>query len=62
MRKGINLTSLRLNYGDAVAGQLLESSQQFIEKNWLIREGDQLRLSPNGLLFADKITSELFVI
>jgi oxygen-independent coproporphyrinogen III oxidase len=62
MRKGICLVSLRLNYGDAVTGQLLESSQQFIEKNWLIREGDQLRLSTNGLLFADKITSELFVI
>lgn len=62
MRRGINLASLRLNYGDATTGLLLEASQHFVEKRWLVRDGDQLRLSQDGLLFADKITSELFVI
>jgi coproporphyrinogen III oxidase-like Fe-S oxidoreductase len=62
MRKGISLSTLRSSYGDGLAGQLLEAAQPFVEKRWLIRDGNQLRLSQDGLLFADKITSELFVI
>ena len=62
MRKGISLSTLRSSYGDGIAGQLLEAAQPFVEKRWLIRDGNQLRLSQDGLLFADKITSELFVI
>ena len=62
MRKGISLSALRTAYGDGITGQLLEAAQPFVEKRWLIRDSNQLRLSQDGLLFADKITSELFVI
>jgi len=62
MRKGITLSVLRTLYGDGVTGQVLEAAQTFVDKHWLIRDPDQLRLSIEGLLFADKITSELFVI
>lgn len=62
MRKGISINTLRTTFGEGVTGQVLEAAHEFVEKNWLIREADQLRLSASGLLFADKITSELFVI
>ncbi len=62
MRNGISLNTLRTDYGDGTTGQLLEAAQPFVEKRWLIRDANQLRLSQEGLLFADKITSELFVI
>ncbi len=62
MRNGISLNTLRTDYGDGTTGQLLEAAQPFVEKRWLIRDANQLRLSQDGLLFADKITSELFVI
>lgn len=61
MRKGLTLSDIRSNYGNAIEGQLIEEAGKFVEKGWLEPIGKQLRLTKQGLLFADKITAELFI-
>ncbi|MBL7923763.1 MAG: radical SAM family heme chaperone HemW [Bacteroidia bacterium] len=62
VREGLWLGKLRQEYGEAITGQVLEAAQPFISKGWMLRENERLSLSPAGLLLADKITSELFII
>jgi coproporphyrinogen III oxidase-like Fe-S oxidoreductase len=56
------VTDIRSIYGNEVYRSLLEAAQGYIEQDWLIHRDDRLKLSRQGLLFADKITSDLFVI
>ena len=62
VRNGLSVTDIRNRYGNDVHRSLLEAAQGYIEQEWLIHRDDRLKLSRQGLLFADKITSDLFVI
>lgn len=62
VRNGLSVTDIRNIYGNDVHRSLLEAAQGYIEQDWLIHRDDRLKLSRQGLLFADKITSDLFVI
>lgn len=62
VRNGLSTDDVRVEFGDAVLGNLLETAEKYIECEWLIHHNRQLKLSRQGLLFADKITSDLFVI
>lgn len=62
VRKGLSTDDVREEFGDAVLGNLLETAGKYIECEWLIHRDHHLKLSRQGLLFADKITSDLFVI
>jgi oxygen-independent coproporphyrinogen-3 oxidase len=62
VRNGLSVTDIRSIYGNEVYRSLLEAAQGYIEQDWLIHRDDRLKLSRQGLLFADKITSDLFVI
>lgn len=62
VRTGLSVTDIRNRYGNDVHRSLLEAAQGYIEQEWLIHRDDRLKLSRQGLLFADKITSDLFVI
>lgn len=62
VRNGLSVTDIRNRYGNDVHRSLLEAAQGYIEQDWLIHRDDRLKLSRQGLLFADKITSDLFVI
>lgn len=62
VRNGLSTEDVREEFGDAVLGNLLETAGKYIECEWLIHRDRHLKLSRQGLLFADKITSDLFVI
>lgn len=62
VRNGLSTDDVREEFGDAVLGNLLETAGKYIECEWLIHRDRHLKLSRQGLLFADKITSDLFVI
>ena len=62
VRNGLSTDDVREKFGDAVLGNLLETAGKYIECEWLIHRDRHLKLSRQGLLFADKITSDLFVI
>ncbi len=62
VRNGLSVTDIRNLYGNDVHRSLLEAAQGYIEQDWLIHHDGRLKLSRQGLLFADKITSDLFVI
>lgn len=62
VRKGLAVAEVRKEYGVSIAGQLIEAAGQFVEKAWLEPIDTHLRLTRQGLLFADKITAELFII
>lgn len=62
VRSGLSLELVKEQFGSAVLGNLLETAEQYIQCDWLIHRDRHLKLSRQGLLFADKITSDLFVI
>ncbi len=62
MREGLTLAEVRKQYGNAIAGQLIEGAGKFVDKGWIAPIDKHIRLTGSGLLFADKITSELFII
>ena len=62
VRNGLSTDDVREEFGDAVLGNLLETAGKYIECEWLIHRDRHLKLSRQGLLFADKITTDLFVI
>ena len=40
--------------------ELLSSAKQFIERQWIIRDENTIKLTTEGKLYADKIAAELF--
>jgi putative oxygen-independent coproporphyrinogen III oxidase len=57
---GCDLAWVRQKYGAAVAERLLSDSQSFIKTKRMIYNEDKLILTPEGRLFADGISAELF--
>lgn len=62
VRNGLALEAVRSGYGQPVLDRLLETAEAYLQSEWLIHRDGQLKLSRQGLLFADKITADLFVI
>ncbi len=62
VRRGLNLLDIRNRYGASLEGQLIEEAGKFVDKGWVAPIREHIRLTKEGLLFADKITSELFII
>ena len=62
VRTGLSLMTIRNRYDAVVLSRLLDAAQPFINKGWMILEEDHLRITQQGLLFADGITAELFII
>lgn len=62
VRTGLSLTDIRNNFGMQYVQQLDKAAEPFIESGWLSLDGDRLALTTDGLLFADRITSSLFIV
>lgn len=62
VRTGLSLTNIRKVFGDKHAEHLISEAEPFITSSWLNQEGDNLALTTEGLLFADRITSSLFIV
>jgi len=57
---GCNLQWVAEKFGISLRQQLEKNSQQFLQKEWMLRDKDTIRLTPQGKLFADGIAAELF--
>lgn len=58
---GVDLDTLKNDYGYDILASFAEELQQWSNQGWINRTGDSLSLTPEGLLFADYIASELFI-
>lgn len=61
-REGINLDQTGERYGDAVVRELEKAALPYVDRGSIECESGFLRLTRKGLLIADRITSDLFVI
>ena len=59
---GCDLAHITAHWDATSAKEVLRSSELFMEKKWLVHEGDKLTLTNKGKLFADRVASELFVV
>ena len=57
---GCNLVMVRQKFGEEIAENLLLDALTFIESKQMIYREGKLALTPEGLLFADGISSQLF--
>jgi len=57
---GCNLEVVNQKFGQAAAANLLADAQRFIETGRMIYEENKLKLTPEGILFADGIAADLF--
>ncbi|MDQ0637310.1 oxygen-independent coproporphyrinogen-3 oxidase [Pedobacter sp. W3I1] len=59
---GTDLQKINTDFGKDFLEETKHNLKNFEDKDWLIIEGDNIRLSQNGKLFADHIASELFIV
>lgn len=58
--EGINLQDLEQNFGPAAVVEFLKNSLPFVQNKWLIADRQYFKLSQEGKLYADYISSQLF--
>ncbi len=60
--EGCDLEKVKRTFGDAMADALEYRSRPFRQQGWVLQEAQQLRLSREGKLYADRIAADLFVL
>ncbi len=58
---GCSVVELDTLLGNDFSGQLQRELTNLYQTGWLLRDGDRLRLTPAGKLFADRVAATLFV-
>ncbi len=58
---GCSITELDGLLGDKFASRQARELAELYQTGWLLRDGDRLRLTPAGKLFADRVAATLFV-
>lgn len=58
---GCNLEWVAEKFGAAQCLRLQQESRQFVDKGWMEAQGETLRLTKAGRLFADGIAADLFI-
>lgn len=59
---GTDLKRIKTDFGPDFLKETNHNLKAFKDKDWLIIENDQIKLSESGKLFADHIASELFIV
>ena len=59
---GMDLEKIKHNFGKIFHEEMLFNLKPFLERNWLLKQQEQVFLTPEGKLFADHIASELFLL
>lgn len=59
---GTDLKKIKTDFGVDFFEETKHNLRNFEDKDWLIFDGDKIKLSQSGKLFADHIASELFII
>lgn len=58
---GVSLNKIERDFGKLFLADTLKNMKPFTERKWLINNGEHLKLTAAGKLFADYIASELFL-
>lgn len=64
LQKGINLLSIKKQFGQEIITQIINTLKPYIERKWVILSSDQtiLRLSdPEGFLYSNSMLTSLFI-
>ena len=59
---GTDLGKIKTDFGADFLEETNHNLKAFEDKDWLVIQDDQIKLSENGKLFADHIASELFIV
>lgn len=59
---GTDLQKIKVDFGKDFLEETQYNLHSFGDKDWLVIDGDKIKLSRKGKLFADHIASELFII
>jgi len=59
---GTDLQKINADFGKDFLEETKHNLKNFEDKDWLLIDGDKIRLSQNGKLFADHVASELFIL
>ena len=59
---GINLDFVKENFNDTAVSNCLKSAEQYIKTKNINLTNNHLILSETGMLIADKIISDLFIV
>ena len=59
---GTDLEKIKTDFGADFLEETNHNLKAFEDKDWLVIQDDQIKLSENGKLFADHIASELFIV
>jgi len=59
---GTDLEKINADFGKDFLEETLYNLKNLAGKDWLVSEGDKIRLTETGKLFADHIASELFIV
>jgi len=59
---GTDLEKIKTDFGADFLEETNRNLKAFEDKDWLVIQDDQIKLSENGKLFADHIASELFIV
>jgi len=59
---GTDLKKIKADFGSDFLEETNHNLKAFEDKDWLIIQDDQIKLSESGKLFADHIASELFIV
>lgn len=59
---GTDLKKIKTNFGKEFLEETQHNLKNFEDKDWLIIENNKITLSQSGKLFADHISSELFIV
>ena len=59
---GVDLQKITADFGKDFLDETQHNLRSFEDTDWLVIDGNNIKLSQNGKLFADHIASELFII
>ncbi|TCD12583.1 radical SAM family heme chaperone HemW [Pedobacter frigidisoli] len=59
---GTDLQKIKADFGKDFLEETQHNLRSFEDKDWLMIDGDNIKLSQSGKLFADHIASELFIV
>ena len=60
--EGLDLDYVEDRFSPAQRLRLENESAKYLDRGWMVREGQNLQLTKNGKLFADAIASDLFLL
>ena len=59
---GVNISVIKNRFGSKFQKDFLKSSEKWLSEKYLLQKKNIFTLTKNGKIFADRITSDLFIL